>query len=627
MNQKKGMLSVESENIFPIIKKWLYTEQDIFIREVLSNGSDAISKLKKLSAIHEKDYIDEGKLYIEVDNYNRTLKFIDNGIGMDAEEVDKYINQIAFSGATDFLNQYKDKVKQDSIIGHFGLGFYSTFMVANRVTIDSLSYKKNAEAIFWDCNSNMQYMLSKGNKKEVGTEITLYLEKNSKYLNPKEIEMIVKKYFEFYPIQITISSTNEPIENNQAYGQKIVNDNKPLWCRKPDNCEEMEYIDFYKKAFKKEKAPKFWVHLYDEKLGVKGIVYFRSKESMELSVDGSMRLYSNQVFISSEAKGLIPDFLFLQDGIIDCESIPLMVSRSALQEDENVGNITKYITEQIAFKIYGTFEYEREFYESIWEDLNPFIKFSCLKDKLFSSYVEKFILFKNISGKYVTLNEHLNQIKEKHENMVYYISDEIQQSLYIKMFQQAKIDALYMTHVVDQPYIKKQEMKNKELEFNRIDSDFYKALKEDNEEEEILKEEEEILNNVFEDILKGKSIKIQLGTLVTDSVSSVIILNEEDRRIRDLLELYETKGIDTSKLRTDFNKDSFDILFLNKKSNLVMYLIENNLEENKEIVGRQLYDLARLGQESLEAHEMTDFIERSNLVLNIMIKGGISDGK
>ena len=646
MEERTGRLSVSSENIFPIIKKWLYTEQDIFVRELISNAADAITKRRNA----EQDPCFEGKIRMEIDRGDCTLKIMDNGIGMDADEVDKYINQVAYSGASDFFEKYKNG--NNDVIGHFGLGFYSAYMAADHVAIDSLSFQEGAEAVRWDGTSDMGYAMSASDRTEVGTCVTLYPGEKSKYLDPWLVEEIVKKYFVFFPIPIELADCTAEEEDvkgaagglgipaagfgaqgspfgfpgspfgtpapRKPYGTRVVNDTNPLWCRKPDDCGRQEYLDFYKAAFHSDVVPKLWIHLYNEELGVKGIVYFRSEGQMNESIDGHMHLYCKQVFISNQAKSLIPDFLFLQDGIIDYENAPLMVSRSALQEDENVGAVSRYITEQAAFKLYGTFTCEREFYESIWEDLNPFLKFSCLKDKLLASYVEKFILFKNMAGQYVTLAEHLDAIADsRHPNTVYYISDDIQQAHYINTFRKAGIDALYMTHVVDAPYIKKQEIKNQELHFNRIDSDFYEALKEDTDEaaEQKLQADTQELAPLFAPIFGTDPMELKVGNLITDNVSSVILINEEERRVRDTLELYESRGIDISGF-----KSGNDVLFLNRKNTLVDHLFSCQSEEERTLLAHQLYDLARLGQESLQAQQLADFIDRSNEILSVMIR-------
>ncbi len=619
MSGTKGTLSVESENIFPVIKKWLYTEQDIFVRELISNGADAITKVNKLAGIGEykPNPKEENIIRIEINQYDSTIKFSDNGIGMDADEIDKYINQIAFSGASDFLNQYKDEA-DNQIIGHFGLGFYSSFMAADRVEIDSLSYRPLSIPVHWQCDSQMTYEMEKGKKDQIGTTVTLHVDPRAKYLNPEYMERIINKFFAFFPTPIELSFIGEPTDTNNRYGTRRVNDTNPLWIKRPEECRNEEYIDFFQKAFKTGTEPVLWVHLYNEELGVKGLIFFRNKESFELSIDGQVKLYSNQVYITDDAKGFIPEFLFLQNAVIDCRELPLMVSRSAVQKSENVNAITNYIVEQIAFKLYGTFECERDFYESIWDSLNPFIKFSCLKDKLFASYIEKFIIFKTISGKYVTLKEHLEDIKAKHENIIYYISDDIQQAHYINTFKKAGIDALFMTHVVDQPYIKKLEVKDTNLRFNRIDSDFCEALKEDLTEEaqKLAEKDEKILTEMFNGLIEDKHLSIKASRLITKELSSVMVLNEEERRVRDTIEMYKATGMDVSK----FSYGN-DVLLLNLNHKLVEYLLKNPTDHDlSHLVKLHLIDIARLGQETLEAEQMSAFIDRSNMLLELVIE-------
>ena len=614
MERKNGCLSVNSENIFPIIKKWLYSEADIFVRELISNASDAITKRSGLAEMGKTSPFGEAQIRITIDINNSQLIFSDNGLGMDMEEIDKYINQIAFSGASDFLERCKQG-SESQMIGHFGLGFYSSFMATDHVSISSLSCKENAEPVFWDCTSDMQYTMVQGSREEIGTDVILHLIPGSRYLKKEYIEEVVQKYFAFFsrPIEILVIDDSQEEKAEPA----VVNDCNPLWTRKPEECTKEDYIAFYKKAFGIEREPKLWIHLYNEELGVKGIVYIRSKEQMEQSIDGVMKLYCKQVYITDQAKSLIPSYLFFQDGIIDCENAPLMVSRSALQEGESVVETQRYITEQVAYKFYGTFECEREFYEEIWEDINPFIKFSCLKDKLFSSYINKFIIFKDITGKYVTMNEHLEEIRDRHENTVYYVSDEIQQAHYIKMFRGAGLNALHMTHVVDTPYIRKLETTNTDLHFNRIDSDCYEALKDAAAEEKMgaeLEAAEKEIIRIYEPILAGAHIDAKVGCLLTTSVSSVIIIDEEERRVRDTLELYESRGIDTSGF-----KAGNDTLLLNMSNVIVKHMLTTESEEEKSMIAAHLYDLARLGQESLQAQEMAEFIERSNLLLEMII--------
>ena len=610
MERKNGCLSVNSENIFPIIKRWLYTEVDIFVRELISNGSDAITKRRQLAELGKAATFEEGKLRVTIDKAKAQLIFSDNGLGMDAEEIDKYINQIAFSGATDFLSRYQQS-GANRMIGHFGLGFYSAFMASDHISISSLSCKEDAKPVFWDCTSDMQFSMEEGNRKEIGTDVILHLSAASRYLNEEYVEEIVKKYFAFLALPIELAVVGETEAETKA--PRVINDCNPLWVRNPEECTKEDYVAFYRKAFGIEMEPKLWIHLFNEELGVKGIIYIRTREQMEQSIDGEMKLYCKQVYITDQAKTLIPSYLFFQNGIIDCENAPLMVSRSALQEDENVESIRRYITEQVAYKFYGTFECERPFYEAIWEDINPFIKFSCLKDKLFSSYISKFTLFKDLTGKYVTLAEHLEEIRESHENTVYYISDDVQQAHYIKMFRKAGINALYMTHVVDTPYIRKQESLNTNLHFNRIDSDCYEALKdaaaEEREKEQFAKLQP-LAEEIFAPVLGDARIEIRLGCLLADTVGSLIVIDEEERRVRDTLELYETRGVDISHF-----KQGKDTLFLNYNSNIVKHMLSCDSAEERSMIAAHLYDLARLGQESLQAQEMAEFIERSNLLL------------
>ena len=610
MERKNGCLSVNSENIFPIIKKWLYTEADIFVRELISNASDAITKRRNLANMGSAAAFEDAKIQITIDKTKSQLIFSDNGLGMDMEEIDRYINQIAFSGATDFLNRFKQG-NGNQMIGHFGLGFYSAFMATDHISISTLSYKENAKSVYWDCTSDMKFTMEEGSRAKVGTDVILHLPAASRYLNEEYVEEIIKKYFAFFALPIELVVVGETEEETKD--PRVVNDCNPLWTKKPEDCTKEEYVDFYKKAFGIEKEPKLWIHLYDEALGVKGIIYIRTKEQMDQSIDGSMKLYCKQVYISDEAKTLIPSYLFFQNGIIDCENAPLMVSRSALQEDESVEEMQRYITEQVAYKFYGTFECERPLYEEIWEDINPFIKFSCLKDKLFSSYINKFIIFKDLNGKYVTMAEHLAEIKDSHENNVYYISDEIQQAHYIKMFRQAGINALHMTHVVDTPYIRKQESLNTTLRFNRIDSDCYEALKDAAAEEQYksdMEQLQQVAESVYGPILANARVDVKLGCLLAGAVSSLIVIDEEARRVRDTLELYESRGIDISGF-----KQENDVLLLNFNNSIVKHMLSCSDPVERNMIAVHLYDLARLGQESLQAQEMAEFIERSNLLL------------
>lgn len=629
---KHGNLSIESENIFPVIKKWLYTEQDIFFRELISNASDAITKLKKMAEMGKcelESYVP--RIEVRVNTQEGTIKFIDNGIGMTAEEVDQYINQIAFSGATDFINQYKGQTDDKQIIGHFGLGFYSAFMISDHVTISTLSWQPGAEPVYWDCDGNMKYSMEKGTRTEVGSEMTLYVDPKSKFLNPATAEKIIRKYFEFLPIEIHLTD-DTPAEVDENGKEKprvidrIVNDTTPLWTKKPEDCTPEEYTKFYRRAFGDYNDPAYWIHLYDEELGIRGIVFLKSEKTMEHTVDGLIKLYNNQVFVADNVKEVIPDFLLLQYGVIDCSDLPLMVSRSNLHADERIGKIEHYITEQIAFKLYGLFECEREKYEEMWPAINPFMKYSCLKNKLFSSYVNKFVLFQTLNGKYVTLKEHLEEIKDKHPNRIYYVSDEIGQAQFIKIYQQAGMDALMMTHVIDSPYIRKEEMQSKVqskseeemLRFDRIDAAFCEAMQDTSvtfteEQRENLKTQ---LTELFEKHVKKFTSELQVEPLVCTETAAGIMLDEEERRAKETIELYGAQGMDISGF-----KEQKATLLINYNNRLVKLLLNEPDNELVPLICNQLYDLGRLGQESLEAEDMVDFIERSNKLLHMISLG------
>ena len=616
MDRKQGCLSIESENIFPIIKKWLYTEQDIFFRELISNAADAITKLKKLIEIKECNPITEpSKIEIILNEKEKTIKFIDNGIGMTPEEIDQYINLIAFSGANDFLKKYAGKTNDDQIIGHFGLGFYSAFMVAEKVTINSLSWQKDAKPVYWECNNEMKFAMSQGHKQQRGTEITLYLNTNYHYLQPKRTHAIIEKYFQFFPIDISLSYIGNDNDDKNSYGTCLVNNIKPLWANRPDKCTHEDYIEFYHKVFKDHDAPLFWIHLYEEELGIKGILFFRNMRNPAKAIDGTVRLYNNQVFVADNTKEVVPDFILLQNGILDCKNLPLLVSRSALQCDDYVNAVSNYLTEQVAYKLYGMFTCEREYYEQFWPDLNPFIKYGCLKNKLFSSLMTKCVIFQTIHNRYVTLKEHLATIKAEHENEVFYVSDEVQQAPYINMFKNAGIDALILTHVIDQPLIRKLEMIHQELHFNRIDSDFSNILKVNltKQQEAELAKDEQIIKELFSKLSLKNDISLKAEKLKNPEIASIITLDEKSRRIRDTVEFYGATGINLDAL--DCAKET---LLLNINNILIQFLIENPGHEITDIFCRQLYDLACLGQEKLEAEEMAEFIIRSNKIMGLL---------
>ena len=525
--KKKGSLSINSDNIFPIIKKWLYSDHDIFIREVVSNACDAVTKLRKLALIGEYEESDDNKYRIDViaSPNDKTLTFIDNGIGMTAEEVNEYINQIAFSGASDFLEKYKDKANDDQIIGHFGLGFYSTFMVADKVTINTLSYKEDAEPVFWECDGGTEYTMSTGDRDVHGTEITLYLNEDSyEFANEYRVKEVLEKYCSFMPEEIfftnadtaketaddtvegktateetdatttetstddTSADSAEQTEDKEEPAEKPINDIHPLWTKHPNECSDEEYKEFYRKVFLDFKEPLFWIHLnMDYPFNLKGILYFPKFNSEYDTLEGTIKLYNNQVFIADNIKEVIPEFLLLLKGVIDCPDLPLNVSRSALQNDGFVKKISDYITKKVADKLSGMFKTERETYESYWDDLSPFIKFGCLKDDKFDDKMKDYILYKNIDGKYLTLSEYLEAGKEKYENTVFYTDDEKVQSQYINMFKEQGIDAVVLTHNIDTPFITHTEQKNEGIKFTRIDSDITNTFKEDIPEEEFMR--------------------------------------------------------------------------------------------------------------------------------------------
>lgn len=651
--KKKGSLSINSDNIFPIIKKWLYSDHDIFIREVVSNACDAVTKLRKLALIGEYEESDDSKYRIDViaSPNDKTLTFIDNGIGMTAEEVNEYINQIAFSGASDFLEKYKDKANDDQIIGHFGLGFYSTFMVADKVTINTLSYKEDAEPVFWECDGGTEYTMSTGDRDVHGTEITLYLNEDSyEFANEYRVKEVLEKYCSFMPEEIyftnadtakettddtvegetaaektdtttTETSTDDPsadsteqTEDKEEPAEKPINDIHPLWTKHPNECSDEEYKEFYRKVFLDFKEPLFWIHLnMDYPFNLKGILYFPKFNSEYDTLEGTIKLYNNQVFIADNIKEVIPEFLLLLKGVIDCPDLPLNVSRSALQNDGFVKKISDYITKKVADKLSGMFKTERETYESYWDDLSPFIKFGCLKDDKFDDKMKDYILYKNIDGKYLTLSEYLEAGKEKYENTVFYTDDEKVQSQYINMFKEQDIDAVVLTHNIDTPFITHTEQKNEGVKFTRIDSDITNTFKEDIPEEE-LKETTDKLSEIFKKSLSNDKLTIKVEKLKNADISSMITLPEETRRMQDMMKMYSMGGsMDPSM----FGGDS-QTLVLNANNHLVQYVLDNPEGEHTSLICEQLYDLALLAHAPLDAEAMTKFIARSNQLLNIV---------
>ena len=717
MAAKHGNLSINSDNIFPIIKKWLYSDHDIFFRELISNGCDAITKLKKLDMMGEYALPDGYKPQIQVivNPEEKTLKFIDNGIGMTADEVEEYINQIAFSGATDFIEKYKDKANEDQIIGHFGLGFYSAFMVADEVHIDSLSWQEGAQPVHWECDGGTEFDMEEGTRTEIGTEITLLINEDClEFCNEYKAREVIKKYCSFMPTEIYLSKANttdtqtvtadekldtdevveeikkEKEEDEQKFKIKkrpeLLNETHPLWAKHPNECTKEEYLEFYRKVFQDYKEPLFWIHLnMDYPFNMKGILYF-PKINMEYeSIEGTIKLYNNQVFIADNIKEVIPEFLLLLKGVIDCPDLPLNVSRSALQNDGFVKKISEYITKKVADKLSGMCKTEKEEYEKYWDDISPFIKFGCLKDDKFCEKMTDYILFKNLDGVYLTLPECLevnkvdpDEVKdgedgekaedkaaaegeekdgaadensketeaaavdengekveaeivdesedeeepeeaedEKKEKVIYYVTDEKQQSQYINMFKAAKMDAVILSHNIDQPFVSQLEAKNEGIKFQRIDADLtdvFKAKTSKKAEKEMEKQAEEV-TELMKKVLKKDAIKIKIERLKNKKISSMITLSEESRRMQDMMKMYAMNGMDMGA----FGKEG-ETLILNANHPLVQYVLEHQDGENVKMICEQLYDLALLQQAPLEPEAMTKFVARSNEIMMLLTK-------
>ena len=664
MSKEHGNLSINSQNIFPIIKKWMYSDHDIFYRELVSNACDAITKLKKLSMIGEYEAPDdiEYKVEIKLSAKDKTIKIIDNGIGMTKEEVDEYINQIAFSGAEAFLEKYKDKANDDQIIGHFGLGFYSAFMVADQVTIDTLSFKDGAESVHWSCDGGTEYDISEGTKTTPGTEITLYLNEDSyEFANEYKAKEVLDKYCSFMPVPIFVTNedageqteeipeeevtekdtvldtfikdavteevekedgTKETVEKVPAKKMaKIVkrpvaiNDIHPLWTKHPNECSDEDYKEFYRKVFHDYKEPLFWIHLnMDYPFNLKGILYFPKINTEYESIEGTIKLYNNQVFVADNIKEVIPEFLMLLKGVIDCPDLPLNVSRSALQNDGFVKKISDYITKKVADKLSGMCKTDKENYEKYWDDINPFIKFGCLKDEKFAEKMNDYIIFKNLEGKYLTLKECLEENKEKHENTVFYVTDEVEQSQYINMFKNEGIDAVILTHNIDQPFITNMESKNENLKFKRIDADLSDSFKEETSKDE-LKDMTEKLSKTFKDALGKENLTVNVEKLKDASISSMITLSEESRRMQDMMKMYGMAGMDPNMFGAEGQT-----LVLNANNDLVKYVAEHTDGENTKIICEQLYDLAMLSHAPLSPEQMTGFIARSNKIMELLAK-------
>ena len=634
MSTLKGNLSINSENIFPIIKKWLYSDHDIFFRELISNGCDAITKLKKLEMIGEAEVPEDNeyKIQVIVNSDEKSLTFIDNGIGMTSDEVNEYINQIAFSGAKDFLEKYKDKANEDQIIGHFGLGFYSAFMVADKVTIDTLSYKKDATPVHWESEGGMEFEMGEGDREVRGTTIKLYLNEDSfEFSNEYRAKEVIEKYCSFMPIPIYFLNAaakeeeaedkvidaevvdGEAVEASEEKEEKKpepLNTPNPLWNKHPNECTEEEYKKFYRDVFMDFKEPLFWIHLnMDYPFNLKGILYFPKLNTEYDSLEGTIKLYSNQVFIADNIKEVIPEFLMLLKGVIDCPDLPLNVSRSALQNDGFVKKISDYITKKVADKLSGMYKVDREEYEKFWDDICPFIKFGCLKDEKFREKMKDFIIFKNLEGKYVTLPEYTESAAKK--DTVYYVTDEKQQSQYINMFKENGIDALIMTHNIDQPFITQLEYENKDVKFQRIDADLTDTFTESGDDLEALNNE---LSELFKKALGKEKLEVKVEKIKSEKVSAMITLSEETRRMQDMMKMYRMDGM---------GDDMFaggEKLVLNANHPLVKYLGENKESEHATMLCEQLYDLAMLAHKPLEPEAMTKFVERSNEIMLLLTR-------
>ena len=663
---KSGSLSINSENIFPIIKKWLYSDHDIFYRELVSNGCDAITKLKKLALMGEYETPDDEtyKVQVTVNPKEKTIRIEDNGLGMTEDEVDEYINQIAFSGAQDFLNKYKDKANEDQIIGHFGLGFYSAFMVADKVTIDTLSYKQDAKPVHWESEGGTEFDMKEGTKEGHGTVITLYLNEDSaEFANEYRAREILDKYCAFMPVEIYLNDetaepqydtiekdeltdkdtiietivepakteekekedgTKETVEVSPAKEKyKIarrpvaVNDTNPLWNKHPNECTEEEYKAFYRKVFMDYKEPLFWIHLnMDYPFNLKGILYFPKINTEYDSLEGTIKLYNNQVFIADNIKEVIPEFLMLLKGVIDCPDLPLNVSRSALQNDGFVKKISDYITKKVADKLSGMCKTDRENYEKYWDDISPFIKFGCLKDEKFEEKMKDYILFKDLDGKYLTLQDCLDNAKEKHENVIYYVTDEKEQSQYINMFRKEGLDAVYMGHSIDSPFIGQLEQKHEGLKFMRIDADVTDTFKEEVKEEdaETFKADAQKLTDTFKKALANDKLEIKVEKLKDGQLASMITVSEENRRMQDMMKMYNMYGMDPSMFGS-----VGETLVLNANNKLVQYVLTHEEGDLTEKICRQLYDMASLSHGSLTPERMTQFIARSNEIMMEMV--------
>ena len=684
MAVKKGTLSIDSENIFPIIKKWVYSDHDIFVRELVSNGCDAITKLKKLDMMGEYELPEDYKPKIEVivNPEEKTMKFIDNGLGMTAEEVEEYITQIAFSGATQFLEKYKDKTTEDDMIGHFGLGFYSAFMVADEVQIDTLSYKEGAKPVHWASEGGTEYEMQEGNKTTVGTEITLYLNEDSlEFANEYRAREVLERYCSFMPVEIFLSKANaepeydtideadvldtdtvvehiteEPKEGEEGEPKqkaKIVrrpvsiSDTHPLWTKNPSECTKDDYIDFYRKVFMDYKEPLFWIHLnMDYPFNLKGILYFPKINTEYDSIEGKIKLYNNQVFIADNIKEVIPEFLMVLKGVIDCPDLPLNVSRSALQNDGFVNKVADYISKKVADKLNGMFKTDRENYEKYWDDISPFIKFGCLKDEKFGEKMKNSMLYKNLDHKYMTLEDIIKEAKgeeadaakteetkeeetktdaeeskdtdakEEEKTRIFYVTDEVQQSQYINMFKAQGQDAIILTHNIDSAFITYLEQKHQEVQFLRIDADVHDSLKDEvaEDEKEEFQKTTDSLVEIFRKELGNEKLDVKVEKLKDENVASMAVLSEENRRMQEMMKMYGMGGMDASMFGSQAT------LVLNANHPLVQFLVANKDSEHVSIICKQLYDLAMLAHKPLSPEEMTAFVKRSNDIMMLLTK-------
>ena len=684
MAVKKGTLSIDSENIFPIIKKWVYSDHDIFVRELVSNGCDAITKLKKLDMMGEYELPEDYKPKIEVivNPEEKTMKFIDNGLGMTAEEVEEYITQIAFSGATQFLEKYKDKTTDDEMIGHFGLGFYSAFMVADEVQIDTLSYKEGAKPVHWASQGGTEYEMQEGNKTTVGSEITLFLNEDSlEFANEYRAREVLERYCSFMPVEIFLSKANaepeydtideadvldtdtvvehiteEPKEGEEGEPKqkaKIVrrpvsiSDTHPLWTKNPSECTKDDYIDFYRKVFMDYKEPLFWIHLnMDYPFNLKGILYFPKINTEYDSIEGKIKLYNNQVFIADNIKEVIPEFLMVLKGVIDCPDLPLNVSRSALQNDGFVNKVADYISKKVADKLNGMFKTDRENYEKYWDDISPFIKFGCLKDEKFGEKMKNSMLYKNLDHKYMTLEDIIKEAKgeeadaakteeakaeetktdaeeskdadakEEEKTRIFYVTDEVQQSQYINMFKAQGQDAIILTHNIDSAFITYLEQKHQEVQFLRIDADVHDSLKDEvaEDEKEEFQKTTDSLVEIFRKELGNEKLDVKVEKLKDENVASMAVLSEENRRMQEMMKMYGMGGMDASMFGSQAT------LVLNANHPLVQFLVANKDSENVSIICKQLYDLAMLAHKPLSSEEMTAFVKRSNDIMMLLTK-------